>query len=140
MHLPGQMGPLPPVPPEAVVKPSAAVLWKNPGACECRLHPLLSPIEHWAGSICTRKERTIASHFDIYTPSRKSLLFRIYVSEVKFIPCGTLAKSSLLSLQFLRKSRCSDVLRRTGSICCTAHMGALYSFETSEVRLDLRQT
>lgn len=125
MHLPGQMGPLPPTPCEAVGKPSAAVLGKEPGACECRLHHLLSPVKHWAGSICSRKESTTASHFDTYTPSCKSLLFRIYVSEVKFIPCRTLAKSSLLSFQVLCKSRCSDALRRTGSIYCAAPMCAL---------------
>lgn len=115
-----------PVPPKGVGKPSATVMGKDPGSCECRPHHLLSPVKHWAGSICARKESTIASHFDTYTPSHKSLLFRTYVNEVKFILCGMLAKSSLLSLQFLCKSRCSDVLRRTGSICCTAHMCALF--------------
>lgn len=46
MHLLGQMGPLPPIPPEAVWKPSAAVLGKDLGTRERRLRRLLSSVEH----------------------------------------------------------------------------------------------
>ena len=126
MHLPGQVGPLPPITPEAMRKASAAILRKDQGIRECRLCHLLLPVQRWTGSICTRKDNMTASHFDTHTSSCKSLLFKISVSEMKVIPSGMLAKSSLLSFQVLCKSRCSDALRSTVSICRIAHMCALF--------------
>lgn len=137
IHPPGQMGPLPPIPPEVMWKPPAVVLGKDPGTGEHTLHLLLSSVKHWAENICARR-RALQPH--TFTPTlHKSLLFRIYVSEVKFFPCGILANiTSLLSFQVLCKHRCSDTPRRRGSICCTAHVCALFTPLEHQRWLDFR--
>lgn len=122
VHLQGQMEPLLPIPPKA---PWAAVLGKDEDAHERRLCLLVLPVKHCVRGICPTHDTPTASHFSPYTPSHKSLLFRIYVSEVKFIWCETLAKSWSISFQVLHKSRWSDAPRRTDWICCTTQMYAL---------------
>lgn len=63
MHLLGQMAPLPPIPPEAVWKPSATVLGKDLDTHERRLRHLFSSVVE---ASALRKESTTTSHFDTY--------------------------------------------------------------------------
>jgi len=121
-----------PVLSKAVRMPSAPAPGKDQGAGSIPCSHLSSTVVET--SVLGREARQPHS----YTPSHKTLLFRIYVSEEKFIPCGMLVKSSSFSVQVLPKSRCSSVLRRTDSTCCTSQMCALCSYETSEVRLNVR--